>query len=446
MTETAQASLPIAPRPRVVVIGGGFAGVQVAQGLAGAAVEVVLVERRNFTLFQPLLYQVATGLLSPANIATPLRPLFRSESLVRVVLDEAVGFDPQRHVVHLRGSSETGGESAELTYDTLVVASGSRHHYFGHPEWEAHAPGLKTLEDAEAIRSRIFSALERAELTNDPVERERLLTFVVAGGGPTSVELVGALAEITRHTTRSEFRSIDPRTARIILVEAAERLLGGFAPASSAEAERALRSLGVEVLLSSRITGVDGQGVTLSAAAGSRSIAAATVLWGAGVRASPLGGLLATALGQTVDRSGRIVVEPDCTVPGHPEIFVLGDLAACTVEGRLLPGVAQVAIQQGQYVARVIRARLTGLKLAAFRYQDRGSMATIGRRLAVAEVGRLQLRGRLAWLAWLALHLIKLMRFESRMLVLLQWAWAYFTWNRSARLITGHDPDAPITR
>ncbi len=425
--------------PRVVIIGGGFAGVEVARGLARGPAEVVLVDRRNFSLFQPLLYQVATGLLSPANIAVPLRPLFRGADRVRVVLDRASGFSPADRRVHLAGG--------DLAYDILVLAAGSRHQYFGHPEWEAHAPGLKTLEDAEDIRCRVFAALERAEAATDPVQRDALLTFVVVGGGPTSVELAGALAEITRHTMRREFRRIDPATARIILVEADDRVLSGFAAGSSTEGARALRSLGVEVVLATRITGIDEHGVQLTSRDGERRIAASTVLWGAGVQASPLGGLLMGALGTSPAKGGRVPVTDRCTVPGHPEIFVLGDMAAFIADGAPLPGVAQVALQQGAYTAKAIRARLLGARdPGSFVYRDRGRMATIGRRLAVAEIGPFKLRGRLAWLAWLALHLIKLMRVENRLLVLVQWAWAYLSWNRGARLITGVDPDRSAVR
>ncbi len=431
-----QASPQARQRHRVVIVGAGFAGVEVARNLTGskaaARLDVVLVDRRNFSLFQPLLYQVATGLLSPANIAIPIRPLFRAHPHIRVLLDDAVGFDARAKLVQLRRCS--------LTYDTLIVASGSRHHYFGHPEWERFAPGLKTVEDAETIRSRIFSALEAAELATEPAAQQRYLTFVIAGGGPTSVELAGAVAEITRHAMRQEFRLIDPALARIVLIEAEIQVLGSFSSESSNEAARALQSLGVEVMLATRIVGVDAQGVTFANASGIGTVAAATVLWGAGVRASPLGAAVAEAVGQPLARGGRVSVSDCCTVPEHPEIFVLGDLAECTIAERTLPGVAQVAIQQGRYAARVILARAAGKRLPGpFRYQDRGSMATIGRRLAVADIGRWRLRGRVAWIAWLGLHLVKIMQWQNRLLVLVQWTWAYATWSRSARLITGVD-------
>ncbi len=429
----------------VVVIGGGFAGIQPTRTLleTDSSVQIVLVDRRNFTLFQPLLYQVATGLLSPADIATPLRPLFRDHPRVRVILDEAIGFDPFQRLVHLR--------HGDVSYDTLIVATGSRHHYFNHPEWEVHAPGLKTLEDAEIMRTRIFTAMESAELATDETQRRRLLTFVIAGGGATGVELAGTVAEITRHTTVREFRRSDPSLARIVLIELHDRLLSGFALDSSAETLRALRSLGVEVLLGTRISEVNAEGVTVITDTGPLSIPSATVLWAAGVVASPLGSLLATALKIPLARGGRVSVGADCTIPGQPNIFVLGDLAEFipdqvdNPECRPLPGVAQVALQQGSYVGQVIMNRLRGEPPPApFVYKDHGSMATIGRRLAVAEIGGFHLRGRLAWLAWLSLHLIKLMQVQSRILVLVQWVWSYATWNRRARLITGQDPDQPL--
>ena len=419
------------PAPhRVIVVGGGFAGIQVVRGLKNLPLDVIMIDRRNFTLFQPLLYQVATGLLSPANIATPLRPLFKRQSNASILLDEVTGFSLFERTLHLR--------HGDLSYDTLVLATGSRHHYFGHPEWETHAPGLKTIEDAEEIRARIFTALENAEQCSDPEQRRRQLTFVIAGGGPTSVELAGAVAEIMHRTTLKEFRRIEPRTARIVIIEAAPRLLGGFSSDSSAEAKRALIQLGVEVMLSTRITDVRADGVTVIGSEGERRLEAGTILWGAGVLASPLGALVAKATDLVLSSGGRVPVLGDCTVPGHPEVFVLGDLAAFEQDGVLLPAIAQVAIQQGHHAARTIAARAAHAKLPRyFRYQDKGSMATIGKSLAVAEIGGLHLRGHLAWFAWLALHVMKLMLVEHRLIVALQWAWSYITWNRNARLITG---------
>ena len=419
--------------PRIVVVGGGFAGLQTVLGLREATARITLIDRRNFTLFQPLLYQVATGLLSPANIATPLRQIFAGQRNTRVLLGEVTGFDLQARRVQM-------GETS-VDFDYLVVACGSRHHYFGKPEWERHAPGLKSLEDAEDIRRRIFLALEHADHASDPVEQERLLTFVIVGGGPTSVELAGAVAEIIRHAERTGFRATMAGAHRIILAEASERLLGGFSDEAAAEALRALRSLGIEVRLRCQVVGVDGSGVVLADASGEQRVAASTVLWGAGVQASPIASLLAEAAGVSSGRGGRIPVMEDCSLAGHPTVFALGDMAAFIQDGKPIPGTAQVAMQQGDHTARAIAARLAGRSAPPFRYHDRGSMATIGRRLAVADIGSWHLRGRVAWLTWLTLHLAKLIRFESRLLVLIQWAWAYATWNRSASLITGDDPD-----
>jgi len=426
--------LPI-HRHRVVVVGGGFGGLHVVRGLQAKQVAVTLLERRNFTLFQPLLYQVATGVVSPANIATPLRSLLARQNNARLIFNEATGFDLVAGMVE--------SPHGRIPFDTLVVAGGSRHHYFGHPEWEAFAPGLKSLEDAEDIRRRIFTALEAAEQESEPAERARLLTFVVVGGGPTSVELAGAVAEITRRTTREEFRSINPGTARIILVEADHRVLAGFSPTSSSAAARALALLDVEVLVDHRIIDVTAAGVTMSNAQGASFLSAGTVIWGAGVRASSLGAHLAEAAGVTLALGGRIAVAQDCSVPGFPNVFVIGDMAFLQQDGKALPGVAQVAIQQGEYLSRVIADRLTGSSSAPFRYQNHGSMATIGKRLAVADIGRWHISGRFAWFVWLLLHLTKLIRFENRLLVLIQWLWSYVTWGRNTRLVTGIDLDRP---
>ncbi len=423
-------------RARVVVVGGGFGGLQVVRGLARAPVDVTLVDRRNFHLFQPLLYQVATGTLSPANIAFPLRTLCKGQANARVLLGEADGLDPVARVLRLR-------DGGTLPYDTLVVAAGARHHYFGHPAWEADAPGLKAIEDATAIRRRIFSSFERAEREDDPARRAALLTFVVVGGGPTGVELAGTLAEIAHRTMVGEFRSIDPTRARILLIQSNERVLPGNHPRSSQAAAEALARLGVEVRFRSQAVAVDADGVTVHGPAGDERIAAATVLWAAGVQAAPIGRKLAAATGATLDRAGRVVVGPDCALPGHADIFVIGDLAAAHgADGQGLPGVAQVAMQQGVYVAKLIRVRLDGGSgLPPFRYRDLGSMATIGRGLAIAEIGAVRLTGLPAWFAWLFVHLMQLVSFENRLLVLVQWGWCYLTWNRSARLITA-EPEA----
>ena len=423
------------PAPhQVVILGGGFGGLQAALALRRAAVQVTLVDRRNFHLFQPLLYQVATGVLSPANIASPLRSLVQRQANARVVLGEAVGLDAQRRILRLK--------DGELPYDTLIVAAGARHHYFGHPEWEAHAPGLKTIEDATGMRRRIFSAFEAAEREPDPVARAALLTFVVVGGGPTGIELAGALAEIARHTLPREFCRIDTAGARILLVEAGPRVLPGFAEAHSLTAVAALARIGVTVRTGTAVVALDGQHVLLRQGGNDERIATSTVLWGAGVQGSPIGQAIATATGTVLDRAGRVVVGVDCAVATHPEVFVIGDIAHLGgSEVAPLPGVAPVAMQQGTYVARLIQVRLAGRTLPPFRYRDPGSMATIGRRLAVAQIGRWKLSGTLAWLAWLLVHVMSLVRFENRLLVLAQWSWHYLTWNRNARLIT-HVPVA----
>ncbi len=425
--------MPNLPEPvhHVVIVGGGFGGLHAALTLGSASgVRVTLVDQRNFHLFQPLLYQVATGALSPANIATPLRAVVKHQRNTEVVLAEAVGVDPARRALLLR--------DGELAYDTLIVAAGSRHHYFGHPEWEDLAPGLKTVEDATRMRRQVLAALEAAERTPDAQQRARLMTFVVVGGGPTAVELAGALAEITRHTVKDEFRRIDSTAVRVLVVEAAERVLAAYPPDLSAKAAEALTSLGVEVRTRTRVVEVQADHVVLAGPHGTETQPCACVLWGAGVMGSPLGKSLGAATGAQVDRGGRVAVGPDCSVAGHPEIFVIGDLAgAIDHDGKPLPGLAPVAMQQGAYVASVIRARLAGTSSPPFRYRDRGSMAVIGKRLAVAQIGTWHLSGTLAWLAWLFIHLMELVTYESLLLVLLQWAWYYWTWNRNARLITG---------
>jgi NADH dehydrogenase len=422
--------------PRVVVVGGGFGGLSAVRGLRGAPVEVTLVDRRNFHLFQPLLYQVATGGLSPANIAAPLRALVKRQRNARVLLAEATGVDVEGRRLLLA--------DGELPYDVLVVATGARHSYFGRPEWEEPAPGLKTLEDATRIRARVLAAFEEAEREEDPARRREALTFVVVGAGPTGVELAGALAEIARHTLRDEFRRIDPADARIVLVEGTDRVLGSFSPELSARAARDLARLGIELRTGTLVTDVGPRGVRLRHGDAAEEIAARTVLWAAGVEGSPLGRSLARAAGAEVDRAGRVAVEPDLTVPGHTELFVIGDLASVPQpSGRALPGVAPVAMQQGRHAARTIRDRLEGRSARPFRYVDKGSLATIGRASAVAEIGGLRFGGYPAWLAWLFVHLLYIVQFGNRVLVLVQWAWSYLTWARSARLITASRAETP---
>jgi len=422
---------PNEPRPpRIVVVGGGFAGLTLVRALGGAPVDVTLVDRRNFHLFQPLLYQVATGGLSPANIAAPLRALVKRQRNVRVLLAEATGVDVAGRRLLLA--------DGEVPYDTLVLATGARHSYFGRPEWEALAPGLKTLEDATGIRARVLSAFEAAEREEDEAQRREALTFVVVGAGPTGAELAGALAEIARHTLRNEFRRIDPSAARIFLVEGADRVLGAYAPSLSARAASDLARLGVEVRTGTLVTDLGEEGVTLRRGGEQEVVRARTVLWAAGVEGSPLGRLLAAAAGAETDRAGRVVVEPDLTLPGHPELFVVGDLALFAHQtGRPLPGVAPVAMQQGRHVARAIRSRLEGRPARPFHYVDKGSMATIGRASAV------RFGGYLAWLAWLFVHLLYIVQLGNRVLVLVQWAWSYLTWARSARLITAPAAETP---
>jgi len=420
-------------RQRVVIVGGGFGGLETARGLGRAEVDVTLLDRRNFHLFQPLLYQVATGELSPGEIAAPLRAILKRQRNTRVLLAAVHDIDPQARRVLC--------DDCDVPYETLVIATGAQHHYFGHPEWEPLAPGLKTIEDATEIRRRVFLAFEAAERETE-AERDRAwLTFVIVGAGPTGVELAGALAEIARETLRRDFRSIDPRSARIVLLDAVDRVLPTFPADLSEKATESLRRLGVEVRTRSKVANVDTSGVTFEGAGGSEHIAARTVLWAAGVQASSLGGVLARRAGATLDRQGRVVVAPDCTVPGHPEIFVIGDLAHhATGTDPPLPGVAQVPIQQGRYVAHAIIERLAGRSVEGFRYRDRGSLATIGRGAAVAQIGRVHLSGYPAWLIWVFIHLVNLVEFDNRLAVLLQWAWNYVTWNRGARLITGESP------
>jgi NADH dehydrogenase len=407
-------------RHRVVILGGGFGGLAAARALARAPVEVTLVDKRNHHLFQPLLYQVATAGLSAPDIAAPIRTLVRKQRNATVLLARAVAIDTDARVVRL--------VDGEVAYDTLVVATGVTNHYFGHPEWERFAPGLKSLEEALDIRRRILLAYEGAERAQTDAERARHLTFVVVGAGPTGVELAGALAEIARRTMTRNFRRFDPREARVVLVEGGPRVLPSFPEELSARALSDLRELGVEVRLDTRVQAIDARGVTLP----DERIEAETVLWGAGVHGVPI----ATTLGVELDRAGRVVVGADLAIPSTPSVLVIGDAAACKQpDGSLVPGVAQGAIQGGVYAARSIVARLEGREVAPFVYRDLGSMATIGRKRAVASIGSIRLTGLLAWLAWLFVHLMALVDFRSRFFVLLEWAWAYVSFQRSARII-----------
>jgi len=415
-----------------VVVGCGFGGLTAAKALAKLPVQLTLIDRRNHHLFQPLLYQVATAGLSPADIAMPIRAVFRGRRNVRVLLGEVTGIDTSSRTVQM-------GDH-RVTYDILVVATGARHAYFGHDEWEPFAPGLKQIEDALDIRRRILMALERAEASDDAEERRRLLTFAIVGAGPTGVELAGAIAELAKVALAMDFRSIDPREARVLLIEAGERVLPAFPPSVSDCAHAALTALGVEVMTRTAVTGCSADGVSIAA----RFIPAATVLWAAGVMASRA----SVWLNAAHDRAGRVHVQVDLTLPDHPEIFVIGDTASVAgADGRPLPGLAPVAKQQGAYVASAVRARLGGGTIGPFVYRNLGSLATIGRGRAVADFGWLRLHGSIAWLLWGLVHIAFLIGFRNRIVVLLDWLWSYVTFKRGARLITGPTggatPDSP---
>lgn len=425
---------------KVVILGGGFGGLYTAKTLGRANdVEVTLVDRRNFHLFQPLLYQVATGELSPADVAFPLRAILNDHRNTRVIMSEAVDIEPQaRHLVLADGARES--------YDTLVVATGARNHYFGNDGWAEYAPGLKSLEEATRIRHKILYAFEAAEQAADPEERRAWLTFVVVGAGPTGVELAGALGEIANDTLRDDFRSIRPEEARILLIDNSPRVLEPFAPELSTHAEKALIRLGVRSIFNTKVTGVDRFGVTLKTAQGVEQVRSRTVLWAAGVAASAFSAKLAERTDAERDRAGRIVVDAYCNVPSHPEIFIIGDVAqAMGKNGKPLPGVAPVAMQQGRYVANTILRRIREKGPAKpFEYFDKGNLAVIGRASAVAQFGNVKLHGPFAWLTWLFVHLMYLVGFQNRLIVFIRWAFNYFTYNRGARLITG-DPE-PLHR
>jgi NADH:ubiquinone reductase (H+-translocating) len=415
---------------RVVIIGGGFGGLCAARSFASAPVQLTLIDRRNFHLFQPLLYQVATGWLSPANISSTLRAVLSRQKNARVLLAEVTDFDAERR--------EVISSAGNVAYDTLIVATGSTHHYFGHDEWENQAPSLKSVEDATEIRRRIFSAFERAEWETDPAAVRALLTFVVVGGGPTGVELAGALADVAKRTLKNDFRHIDPADAQIILLEAAPCILTTYPKDLAAKAETFLKNLGVSVKTRSAVTDLRSGEVVIKRDETTQRIASHTVLWAAGVRASSLGKALARATGARLDRAGRVFVDQDFALPNHPEIFVIGDLANYSSSGDApLPGVAPVAQQAGRYVAKLVACRLRGKNVPAFHYRDRGTMAIIGRRHAVADFGRFHLAGFFAWLTWLFVHLMQLVEFQNRVLVLVQWGWYYLRRSRAARLITG---------
>jgi NADH:ubiquinone reductase (H+-translocating) len=409
-------------RPRVVIVGAGFGGLSAAQGLSRAAVDVIVIDRQNHHLFQPLLYQVATAGLSPADIASPIRSILRRQDNAEVVLAEVTGIDLDGRTVIMA--------DRRIAYDTLILATGASHAYFGRDEWAAVAPGLKTIDDATALRRKILIAFEMAETEPDADESRRLQTFVVVGGGPTGVEMAGAIAELAKRTMAADFRHIDPRKTRVVLVESGQQLLGAFDPALSEKARKALEHIGVDVRLGRPVIGCDDHGVSFS----DTRIESRTIVWAAGVEASPAGRWLAAE----TDRAGRVKVASDLTLPGHPEVFVIGDTAhAVRSDGKPLPGIAPVAKQQGQNVARRIIARLSGGNLPDFRYGDSGSMATIGRKSAVAHIGKLKLSGWLAWVIWCVAHVYFLIGFRNRFIVAVSWMWNYVTFQRGARLITG---------
>jgi NADH dehydrogenase len=407
--------------PHVVIIGGGFGGLTAAKALRKAPLRLTLLDRRNHHLFQPLLYQVATAALNPSDIAVPIRHILQRQMNATVLMGEATSIDvPNRKVILSDG---------ELSYDYLVIATGATHSYFGHDDWAPYAAGLKTIEDAIEIRRRVLIAFERAERESDPERQQEWLTFVIVGGGPTGAELAGALVEVAHHALARDFRNIDPTRARVLLLEGGPRILPPFPPELSEKAREQLQRLGVEVRGGSQVTGIDAEGVSV----GPERIKTRTVLWAAGVAASPL----AKSLGVPLDRAGRVAVTPELTLPGHPEIFVIGDLSTLMQDGKPLPGVAPTAMQEGRHTAENLRRAVRGEPLLPFRYHDKGNLAVIGRGAGVAAFPKSNWSGRIAWWAWLLVHIFYLIGFRNRVLVLLEWAWAYLTWQRGARLITG---------
>jgi NADH dehydrogenase len=409
------------PVPRVVIVGGGFGGLTAAQALRRAAVKVTLIDRRNHHLFQPLLYQVATAGLNPSDIAMPIRRILRHQKNAEVLLAEARVIDLEARTITL--------DKGSVDYDYLIVATGARHSYFGHEEWTADAPGLKSIGDALEIRRRVLSAFEEAEREPDPAARLPWLTFVIVGAGPTGVELAGALCEIARHALAKDFRRIDPTQARVILIEGSNRVLPPYPPDLSEKARRQLIGLGVDVRTGEVVTAIDADGVNI----GDERIATHTVLWAAGVTGSRFG----RALGVPLDRAGRVIVNADLTIPGHPEVHVVGDLASLSVDGVPVPGVAPAAMQEARHAAQNLMRALRHEPGLPFRYHDKGSLATIGRSAAVAQLGKVKLSGPVAWLAWLLVHIMFLIGFRNRVIVIFQWAWSFFSYDRGARLITG---------
>jgi NADH dehydrogenase len=423
------------PKHRVVIVGGGFGGLQTALHLKGADVDVTIVDRRNFHLFQPLAYQVATGALATGEVAYPLRSIFRKQENVRVMLAEATGFDLDAKTINLR----TAAGEETLGYDTLVVGGGSKYNYFGHPEWQEHAAELKTLEGALHIRAQILRAFEEAELTSDPAERERLLTFVIVGAGPTGAEMAGQIAEIARDT-RGEFRVIDTWHTKVLLVEAGPRVLAAFPPRLSKKAAKSLESLGVTVNTDHMVTDIDADGVTIKAGETEEKVRAGTVIWAAGVLASSVSTRLAEAAGVETDKVERLLVQPDLTVPGYPDVLAIGDMVQIKDAEKPLPGVAPVAMQMGRYAARSIKSKLRGGTAGPFKYKDKGNLATLGRARAIAELPPgFKVSGFIAWVLWLGIHLWYLVGFQNRVLVFTRWGFSFLTHGRGTRLITGED-------
>ena len=416
--------------PRVVIVGAGFGGLRVARALRKAPARVTVIDRQNYHLFQPLLYQVATAELSPADISTPIRRVLRNQANTEVLLAEVTGID-------VEGRRVLMGERS-VPYDYLALATGAWHSYFGHDAWQSFAPGLKSIIDATTIRRRVLLAFEDAEIETDSARRQALLTFVIVGGGPTGVELAGAIAELAHKSIIRDFRHISPASARILLVEAEPHLLTAFPVSLADKARRKLEQLGVEVKTGAAVKDVDAESVVI----GDERVPTKTVIWAAGVKASPTGAWL----GVETDRAGRVIVEDDLKIPGHPEIFVIGDTAKLSIDGKMLPGLAPVAMQQGQYVAHVISRRLAGQAAQKpFHYRDKGNLAAIGRSYAIADLGKIKLAGFIAWVVWLVVHIFYLIGFRNRLLVMIQWAWAYLTYQRGAQLIVGEPDHLPST-
>jgi NADH dehydrogenase len=425
------------PPHHVVIVGGGFGGLYTAKALNRKDINVTLIDKRNFHLFQPLLYQVATGTLSPADISSPLRSVLKKSKNTKVLLGEVSDIDPQEQNVVMRGE--------KIPYDSLIIATGAKHSYFGKDEWEEFAPGLKTVEDAIEMRRRIFIAFEAAEQEKDEEKRRALLTFVVVGGGPTGVELAGAIAELAYGILKEDFRNIDTSETQVLLLEGMDRILPPFAPELSAKAQKSLEDLGVTVVTKTLVTGIEGDVVTVKQGDEIKKFGANTVLWAAGVKASALGKAIAEKTGAECDRAGRVIVEPDLSLKGYSNIYVIGDLAHFAHQtGKPLPGVAPVAMQEGQYVARSIKQQIKGNTLPPFNYVDYGSLAVIGQHSAVVDLGFMKLTGFLAWLFWLLIHIYYLVEFDNKLVVMTQWIWNYFTRNRGARLITATDLPAPV--